>query len=100
MVSITDAGEIFGKRLMNGTVKLIIKRDGVEIFNRDFTAKYESVPELTVDQRLTLWAKNIRSQMQDTIYDFVREQNLFTNAKLATAITGIQTSLDVTGLGA
>jgi hypothetical protein len=98
MVSIADAGDAFAGCLLYGTAKLILKRDAVEILNRDFTAKYKVVPGQSVDDALALWAKNTREQMQDAISDYVRERALLMNAKLATAVTGIQTALNIAGV--
>ena len=98
VLSIADAGDVFGGCLLHITAKMVVKRDDIEIINREFTAKYKVVPELTVDQRLVLWAKDIKAQMQDAINDYDREQKMLTNPKLATTATWIQTNLNVTSL--
>jgi hypothetical protein len=79
-------------------VNLSIKRDTVEIFTKEYTACYEIDLALTVDQRLEKWTTDILKQMQCDIDRYVREQALKTNAKLATAVTSIQTNLDITGI--
>jgi hypothetical protein len=97
-VSVIEGSEVFNQKLLFGTVNLIIKRDAVDLINQNFTANYEARADLTIDQRLARWSANILAQMQAVVDQYVREQALKTNAKLATVVTGIQTNLNISGV--
>jgi hypothetical protein len=99
MVSINEGGKSFAGDVLIGIVNLTVMDDAVEVINKDFSATYKKVDTLTVDQELARWANDIKSQMQDEINAYVNEQNLLTNAKLATAVSGIESALDTSGIG-
>lgn len=98
LISVNEAGESFNQKLLTGTVNLLIKRDTIELINQNFSADYEAKDGTTIDQRLAIWSQKMLVQMQNLVDKYVREQTIKTNAKVATAVTALQTNLNIGGI--
>lgn len=98
VVSVTDSGDAFGGKMLSIAARLVLKRDGAVILEKEFTGRYKNIPELTLDQSLAIWAREMKALMQDAIGDYVREQALLNHAKLATAASWVGNNLDITGV--
>jgi len=99
-VSVTDAGEKFGGKLLNVTMQLKCWPEGANtetdptVIDQTFSKEYRDKEELTVVQQVTKTANLIKNDMQKVIDTYNREQALLNNALLDAAVTGIQSGLE------
>jgi len=99
-VSVVDAGEKFGGKLLNVTMQLKCWAEGVDtevvapVIDQPFSEEYRDKEGLTVIQQVTKTANLIKAEMQKVIDRYNREQALLNNALLDTAVTGIQSGLE------
>ena len=99
-VSVTDAGEKFGGKLLNVTMQLKCWAEGANtetdpaVIDQAFSEEYREKEGLTVVQQVTKTANLIKTKMQVVIDRYNREQALLNNALLDAAVTGIQSGLE------
>lgn len=99
-VSVTDAGDKFGGKMLNVTMHLKCWPEGANtetdptVIDQTFSEKYKVIEGLTVVQQITKTATLIKTKMQAVIDTYNREQALLNNALLDAAVSGIQSSLE------
>jgi len=97
--SVRDAGERYQGKLLIGEVRLKCWPEGVArtetpLVDTTFTAQYKDVDNLTVDEQLQRWGKEIFQKAEAVIERILREQQFLKNEKFQDSIITIKTSLE------